>query len=79
MLRDCAPRQRSVKLESHLVPVTPPLILEAIDLHRLAQVSFSDALMLRAAKAGGCAEVLSDDLNHGQLYDGVRVVNPFRD
>jgi len=62
---------------TNVVQVTKELILSAIDLHRLHQVSFWDALILRAARAGGCAVVLSEDLNDGQDYDGVRVENPF--
>jgi predicted nucleic acid-binding protein len=60
-----------------VVQVTTDLILAAIDLHRLHQVSFWDALILRAARAGGCSVVLSEDLNDGQTFDGVRVENPF--
>lgn len=60
-----------------VVQVTPDLILSAIDLHRLHRLSFWDALILRAARAGGCSVVLSEDLNDGQDYDGVRVENPF--
>jgi predicted nucleic acid-binding protein len=63
--------------EADVVQVTQELILAAIDLHRLHQVSFWDALILRAARAGGCTVVLSEDLNDGQTYDGVRVENPF--
>ena len=37
----------------------------------------SDAVILAAAKRLGCHTVYSEDLNHGQDYDGVRVVNPF--
>jgi len=43
------------------------------------QTSFWDAAILAAAKAAGCGQVLSEDLNHGQDYDGVVVINPFRD
>ena len=60
-----------------LIQVTPQLILDAIDLHRLSRVSFWDALVLRAAKAAGCGQVLTEDLNAGQVFDGVKVVNPF--
>src|SRR4051794_25416745 len=41
-----------------IVQITSDLILAAIDLHRLHQVSFWDALVLRAARAGGCSVVL---------------------
>jgi predicted nucleic acid-binding protein len=71
-------RQRVAELaDTDVVQVTKELILSAIDLQRLHQVSFWDALILRAARAGGCAVVLSEDLNDGQDYDGVRVENPF--
>jgi predicted nucleic acid-binding protein len=33
--------------------------------------------ILAAAKALGCQTLYSEDLSHGQEYDGVRVVNPF--
>ena len=41
------------------------------------QISFWDALILAAARAADCREVLSEDLNHGQDYDGLAVINPF--
>ncbi|MCX6886246.1 MAG: PIN domain-containing protein [Verrucomicrobia bacterium] len=41
------------------------------------QISYWDAAILEAARAMGCREVLSEDLNAGQDYDGVVVVNPF--
>jgi predicted nucleic acid-binding protein len=33
---------------------------------------------VRAAKEGGCSVLYSEDLQHGQSVDGVRIVNPFR-
>ena len=33
--------------------------------------------ILAAAKQMGCRTVFSEDLNAGQDYDGVTVVNPF--
>ncbi len=41
------------------------------------KVSFWDALILESALALGCAVVWSEDLNHGQVYAGVRIQNPF--
>ena len=52
-------------------------VLAAIDLHRLHQVSYWDALVIHCARKSGCAVVLTEDLQHGQVIDGVRVVNPF--
>ena len=52
-------------------------VLAAIDLHRLHQLSFWDALVIQSARKAGCRVLLSEDLQHGQTIDGVRVVNPF--
>ena len=52
-------------------------VLGAIDLHRLHRLSFWDALVVRAALASGCARLLSEDLQHGQRFEGLEVVNPF--
>jgi predicted nucleic acid-binding protein len=53
-------------------------ILAAIDLHRLRRLSFWDALILQCAKQSGCRVLLTEDMQHGQLVDGVRIVDPFR-
>lgn len=42
------------------------------------QLSLWDAMILAAAESSGASELLSEDLNHGQSYGNVRVVNPFR-
>lgn len=36
-----------------------------------------DALMVAAAAQQGCALLLTEDLQHDQQIDGVRIVNPF--
>lgn len=40
-------------------------------------ISYWDAAIIEAAHAAGCDVVLSEDLDDGQRYDGVRVLNPF--
>jgi predicted nucleic acid-binding protein len=42
------------------------------------QISYWDAAIVEAARTLGCPHVLSEDLNDGQDYAGVQVVNPFR-
>ena len=56
---------------------TVALVLSALVLKERYQVPYWDAAILAAAKAAGCREVLSEDLNPGQDYDGIIVVNPF--
>jgi len=57
--------------------LTPALFRAAIDIHQRFQLSYWDAAILAAAKQLGCHTVFSEDLNDGQNYDGVTVVNPF--
>lgn len=49
----------------------------ALSLKQRFQISYWDAAIVAAAKAARCQQLLSEDLNHGQDYDGVVVVNPF--
>jgi predicted nucleic acid-binding protein len=61
-------------------PVLEPT-LELFD-HALAicarfQIGFYDSSILAAARMLKCKIVYSEDLNPGQIYDGVKVVNPF--
>jgi predicted nucleic acid-binding protein len=52
-------------------------IIAAIELHRLAQISFWDALIVHAARSAGAGVLYSEDLQPGAVLAGVRVVNPF--
>ena len=40
-------------------------------------LSFRDAAVVEAPRAGGCRELSSEDLQHGRDFREVRVVNPF--
>jgi predicted nucleic acid-binding protein len=55
----------------------PRDVLSAIELHERAGVSFWDAMILTSARSLGCRLLYSGDLNVGQSYDGVLVINPF--
>ena len=57
----------------------PRDVLSAIELHERVGVSFWDAMILTSARSLGCRVLYSEDLNAGQSYDGVRVVNPFEE
>lgn len=75
--------QAATLIESFLrYPVqenTVSIMRAALGARERFQISFWDAAILEAARAQGCDEVLSEDLNDGQDYDGVVVTNPFRD
>lgn len=53
------------------------LVERALSAKERWQLSYWDAAILEAARSSKCEVLLSEDLNHGQDYDGVRVVNPF--
>lgn len=36
-------------------------------------------MILAAAKASGARELVTEDFSHGQDYDGVLAINPFRE
>lgn len=56
---------------------TVAVLQAALAIKERFQISYWDAAILASAKAARCAEVLSEDLNHGQDYDGLLVTNPF--
>lgn len=51
--------------------------LDAIDIHQRNKISFWDALIICSAKKLGCSVILTEDLNDGQVYEGVVAKNPF--
>jgi predicted nucleic acid-binding protein len=59
-------------------PVTLELVVSAVMLRRRFQLSQWDATIIAAAAELGCKTVYSEDMNDGQDYGGVRVVNPFK-
>ena len=60
------------------VPVTLELFNRAVQVADRYRISYWDAAILAAAGMQGCDAVYSEDLNDGQSYDGVLVINPFR-
>lgn len=58
-------------------PITPATVVRASELEELVQLSFWDGLIVAAAEAHRAKELLSEDLQHGQVIAGVRVRNPF--
>lgn len=64
------------------LPVTTidrPLVRAAAELSIRHRISLWDALIVEAARAGGCLVLLTEDLQHGWEVAGIRVENPFRD
>lgn len=59
--------------------MTVDVMVSAFGTRRRFGISYWDAAIIEASRALGCAMVLSEDLDAGTDYDGVRVANPFAD
>lgn len=55
----------------------PNDLISAIDLQQEYQISFWDATIVQSASRMGCATLYSEDFSHGQVYAGIKAVNPF--
>jgi len=77
---DASIARRKVELlaEFHVAAPDVADILAAIDLHRLHNFSFWDALVIRSAKQSGCTVLFSEDMQHTHEIDGLQIVNPFK-
>lgn len=61
-----------------LVEISSSHILKAIRKSINLQFSFRDALTIEAAVSGGASILYTEDLQHGQIIDNVKILNPFR-
>ena len=53
-------------------------ILHAIEISIKTQFSFWDSLIISAALAEGCSMLYSEDLNDGQIVEGIVIKNPMK-
>jgi predicted nucleic acid-binding protein len=54
------------------------LCRRALELQQRCKFSFYDALIVAAALEAGCKRLLSEDLQHGQRIESLRIENPFK-
>jgi predicted nucleic acid-binding protein len=57
--------------------MTLPLLTASLETRNRYQISLWDAAIIEAARSLGCNKVLTEDLSHGQSFDGVVVECPF--
>jgi len=69
----------TLELATHVpvLPVSLELVIYAVTLRRRFQISHWDATIVAAAQELGCKTLYTEDLDHGQKYGGVQVINPF--
>jgi predicted nucleic acid-binding protein len=60
-----------------LVETDGDTVRRAVEAHGQYGIHFYDGMIVAAAERAGCERILSEDLNAGQQYFGIRVENPF--
>ena len=61
----------------HVVEIDAVMVGRAIGVVKQYRISYWDALIIAAAERSGCRMILTEDLNHGQIYNEIQAVNPF--
>lgn len=56
---------------------TPDIILQASEIEESNRISYWHALIVSAAFSKNAEIILTEDLNHGQLIEGILIENPF--
>ena len=59
------------------VPLTDETYAAALQLSKRYGFRIYDSLIVASAIKAGCSTLLTEDLQHGQVIDGLRIENPF--
>ena len=70
---------RQIKLlESfEVVRQSPDMIIRALEIMYSYRIGFWDSCIISNAEYANCSVIYSEDLNGGQYYSGIKIVNPF--
>ena len=59
-------------------PTTVEILFAAIRTQQRFGLSYWDSAIVETARSMGCPEILTEDLQHRQDFEGVVAINPFR-
>jgi predicted nucleic acid-binding protein len=62
-----------------VVPVTIEIHKLGLNIAERYQLSIYDSMIVAAAQLAGCTKLYSEDMQHGLVIDGLRVVDPYKD
>lgn len=68
---------QALKANLEVVPLTLSLHERAVALASAHDLNIYDASIVAAALENGCDVVLTEDMQNGQAFMGLRIVNPF--
>ena len=72
-----AQSQVTALARQRVIPTTANMVVSAVGYAERYQMQWFDALMLDAALSAGATTLYSEDMQHGQRYGSLTVVNPF--
>lgn len=75
---DIVLRQLTLLESFEVVLLRPALIRRAIEIKSAYTLSFWDSCIVSAAESARCDIILSENLNAGQYYSGIKLDNPFK-
>ena len=58
--------------------ISVPIMTGALEIRAAHRLSYWDAAIVAAARALGCEQLYSEDMNHTRELEGVTIINPFR-
>ena len=58
--------------------ITLTILNSALEIKAAHGFSYWDSAIIAAARALGCRELYSEDMNHGREVEGIIIINPFR-
>lgn len=65
-------------VENTVIPLDVDVMFAAMARTEGDKLNFWDALIVESALQGQAEVLYTEDLNHGQIVDGLRIENPFR-
>jgi predicted nucleic acid-binding protein len=68
----------AVKSACEIVPLSVQAQAGAMRISEISQLSIYDASIVAAALEAGCDTLLSEDMQHGQKFETLSIVNPYR-
>ncbi len=70
---------RQIKLLEALEVInqTSDQISRAVEIMHAYKISFWDACIVSNAENANCSKIYSEELNTGQFYSGIQIINPF--
>ena len=72
-----AQSQVTALARQRVIPTTSNMVVSAMGYAERYQMQWFDALMVDAALSAGATTLYSEDMQHGQRYGSLTVVNPF--